>query len=402
MARQKKPTYEFVEKLGLYRKRIKDTDGKYFAIYGKTPDELTRKTTEAQHAVDDSRIARDNPTFSEYADRWTELNTNNISTQTKADYCYVINSHMKPHLGCRKIKEITPDDIKSAMLPLSSMSASVYNKAVMLYKKIFDSALENMLINRSPCSNLKRGGVKAAEKKALSNEQANILVDAVKGTVAYAFVMIGLYAGLRREEILGLKWDCVSMDPRAPHISVKRAVRWENNQPIVEERLKSAAAKRDIPIPPQLVECLQVEMEKSHSDFVISNTTGGPRSQIQFANMWGAVRCRMVGTRTYNSTDASGKTVKVSVEQHLGEKCKRHAFCYTIDFEVSPHILRHTYITNLFLSGMDIKTVQYLAGHATVDMTLNIYTHLTQNKPVDLIGQVKKAFEVKNEVNQSV
>ena len=43
MPRPKKPTYEFVERLKLYRKRIKDADGKYVAIYGKTPDELTQK-----------------------------------------------------------------------------------------------------------------------------------------------------------------------------------------------------------------------------------------------------------------------------------------------------------------------------------------------------------------------
>ena len=84
--------------------------------------------------------------------------------------------------------------------------------------------------------------------------------------------------------------------------------------------------------------------------------------------------------------------------QKLGEKCQRHNFYYTIDFEVTPHILRHTYITNLFLSGVDLKTVQYLAGHSTVEMSLNTYTHLMKNTPEDLIGEIKKAFEVNSEV----
>ena len=47
----------------------------------------------------------------------------------------------------------------------------------------------------------------------------------------------------------------------------------------------------------------------------------------------------------------------------------------TLDFHVHPHQLRHTYITRLFESGLDIKEIQYLAGHATVNMTLRVYTH---------------------------
>ena len=58
MPRPKKPRYEFVERLGLYRKRIKDTDGKYVAIYGKTPDELAEKIAEAQRMIAQGEIGR--------------------------------------------------------------------------------------------------------------------------------------------------------------------------------------------------------------------------------------------------------------------------------------------------------------------------------------------------------
>ena len=47
----------------------------------------------------------------------------------------------------------------------------------------------------------------------------------------------------------------------------------------------------------------------------------------------------------------------------------------SLDFHVTPHQLRHTYITRLFESGLDIKEIQYLAGHSTIDMTLRVYTH---------------------------
>ncbi len=66
-----------------------------------------------------------------------------------------------------------------------------------------------------------------------------------------------------------------------------------------------------------------------------------------------------------------------------GQKANHQKHFYTIDFEVTPHILRHTYITNLLLAGTDTKTVQYLAGHEKPKITLDIYAHLTYNRPED-------------------
>lgn len=55
-------------------------------------------------------------------------------------------------------------------------------------------------------------------------------------------------------------------------------------------------------------------------------------------------------------------------------------------------ILRHTYITNLLLKGVDIKTVQYLAGHERAKITLDIYAHLTYNRPEEIIEKINMAF----------
>lgn len=63
-----------------------------------------------------------------------------------------------------------------------------------------------------------------------------------------------------------------------------------------------------------------------------------------------------------------------------------------IDFRPTPHQLRHTYITRLIESGMDIKKVQYLAGHDDIRMTLNIYSHVMGNTPEELIDAISAAF----------
>ena len=64
--------------------------------------------------------------------------------------------------------------------------------------------------------NRKSGGVAQKDKVPLTDDQVEKLLDAIKGLPPYVFVMLGIYAGLRREEILGLKWDSVFLDCDAP------------------------------------------------------------------------------------------------------------------------------------------------------------------------------------------
>lgn len=391
MGRPKKPTYEYVEKLKQYRKRVKDADGKYIAIYAKTPKELTGKITEAEKMIEQAQIDRTYPTLNTYADRWLEMHSSKISDATKRDYQGIINRYIKKPLGHHKMIDITQDDIKTALLNVADKSESVYQRTVMLYKQIFDSAVDSDIISQSPCRKIGSGGIPPKEKHALNNEQVMVLLDAIRGERVYVFVMIGLYAGLRREEILGLKWSCVVLDGTAPYISVRAALRWEHNRPIVTETLKSKAARRDIPIPPQLVECLKSAKECSNSDFVISNRSGNPLTEAQFQDLWHTVISRMVKERTYTKYVDGRKTV-YTISPKKGEKAKCRKYSYTIDFHVSPHLLRHTYITNLLLGGVDVKTVQYLAGHERAKVTLDIYAHLTYNQPADLIDKVTKAF----------
>lgn len=393
MARPKKPKYEFVPRLNCYRKRIKDTDGRYVAIYGKTPDELTLKLEEARRQISDAQYDHENPTLSDYADRWMEMHLPNVSPGTATDYRYIIEHFIKSPLGHRRMAEITPDDVKLAVAPLSSKSASVSRKTVMLYKRIFESAAESGVIPKSPCTRLRSGGKPQQEKQALTAEQVQTLLDAISTakTDIVPFVMIGLYAGLRREEIMGLKWENVTLTGSAPHISVRTALRWEKNRPVLSSELKSAAARRDVPIPPQLVECLTAHKSGSNSEFVFSGRDGKPKTESQFQNMWESVVCRMVKERTYTRYK-DGKKELITISPQKGDKAKNGSYCYTIDFPVSPHILRHTYITNLLLAGVDVKTVQYLAGHENSRITMDIYAHLTYNKPEDIIAKVTKAF----------
>lgn len=122
----------------------------------------------------------------------------------------------------------------------------MYGQLNMLIKNIFNSAEESKVIKENPSKTIcARGGKPAKRHEALTDEQAAILLDSIRELPPYVFVMIGLYAGLRREEILGLKWDCVFLDEKTPYISVRRAWHVEGGAPVVNTLLKTTAAKRD-------------------------------------------------------------------------------------------------------------------------------------------------------------
>ena len=94
-----------------------------------------------------------------------------------------------------------------------------------------------------------------------------------------------------------------------------------------------------------------------------------------------------IGTKT---------AIKVAMEaaMHHGYRTKISTLIspFPTGFGVIPHISCHTYITNLLLAGVDIKTVQYLAGHERAKITLDIYAHLTYNRPEEILEKVNAAF----------
>lgn len=89
----------------------------------------------------------------------------------------------------------------------------------------------------------------------------------------------------------------------------------------------------------------------------------------------------------------NGQSIKYTVTPTLGMTQKNQPkIKYTLDFDVTPHQLRHTYITNLLYAGVDPKTVQYLAGHENSKTTMDIYAKVKYNKPEELFGVVNSAF----------
>lgn len=397
MAKKKEsiPKYGTVVRRGIqyYRTRITDADGKRVDLYAETCEELYQKEQEARRQVEEAIFRKEHPTVAEYCEKWLLMQSAKISPATLRGYTFHMNNYIVKPLGKMYLEDVTADDIRLALIPLTTKSAGLYSTVNMLIKCVFYSAERSQLLDYNPCVGISaKGGKPAKKKNALTDEQVKVLLDTVKGLPPYTFIMIAIYSGLRREEILGLQWDCVFLDAPTPYISVRRAWRSEHNRPVVSTTLKTKAARRDVPIPRCLVDCLRKAKETSISEYVVADSTGQPLSYSQFQRVWKYVTVRSTKPHNYYKY-VNGQCIKCTVTPTSGGHQKNHPeLVYAIDFDVTPHQLRHTYITNLLYAGVDPKTVQYLAGHENSKTTMDIYAQVKYNKPEELVSVVNAAF----------
>jgi integrase len=250
----------------------------------------------------------------------------------------VLNLHILPYLGGCRLRDITPMQIQAVMSRLAGKSKSLQSKALVHLRSIFKAAEENGLVAKSPVSGtLKAGGKKTPEKVALTPQESRTLLERVENRRAKTFLLTALHTGMRRGEILALKWEDIDFTAKVIHVRHNAVM--GSNETTVSDELKTKAAKRDVPLSDELEACLLAQKENAHSPYVISMQNHKPLTRSSYKSMWRLIERELPGVH------------------------------------VTAHILRHTYITRLFEAGLDIKEIQYLAGHSTVEMTLRVYTH---------------------------
>ena len=374
------------------RVQISLPEGGRKTLYAKTDSELRKKEMRFRAELE-ARTPESNLTVEAYVERQLELIRAKVSSRTYAGYKSKLCLYVIPLLGGKRLKDVRPDDIQCVLSQVSAQSASSYGKVHMLLRRIFGAARINRLIAHDPTEGISsKGGKQQQLKSPLTDEQVSMLLSAVSGLRVETFVLIGLYAGLRREEILALQWDCVHLE-EPPYLEVRRAWRIERNRPEISDVLKTASARRDIPIPPKLSDHLREQKAKSNSEFVICNNDNKPLSETQWRNLWKQVSVRTTMERKYVRY-SSGKKEVHNVIPVLGSRAAHNPeVVYSLDFHVTPHQLRHCYITNLVHAHIDPKIVQYLAGHKNSKITMDIYAKAKYNRPEDLSAAINNAFE---------
>lgn len=379
--------YTWNEQRNCWEKNVRRADGKYTKLrtYGRgSLPELKRMIRDFENQQEQQAHLSQIVTVERVAWQWFAVAAEGLAHNGAEALRNSIQNHVIPLLGSMEISAVLPADIDRLLQSMAGRSLSLRSKVLSAARRIFDYAVENRLALKNPCAGKKSGGKSAKPVNALSPEQQRILVDAVRGTRVYLFVLLALYAGLRREEILGLAWDDVHLEGDYDYIEVTHAVHFEGQRGVRSDDLKTSAARRRIPIPPVLSDALR-SAEKT-DPLVVPAASGGVCSKQAFKNLW-----KLVQDRSREPDEPPQRViVKSNGVRHTSPTVR------TITFPVHPHQLRHTYISELCAhsaeTGLDLKTIQHLAGHSDPAITMRIYAHVVGDRHADTANKLGKIF----------
>lgn len=337
-------------------------DGTRKYVYAKTQEELDEKVFNLKLQMKMGVDLNDQTTVGELIRMWytTEVEPN-IQQSTATNMKCVLNNHLLPMVTSFVAKDVTPIQVKLWLNEINKLNKQAAKICFRAVRQSFELAEENGLIYKTPVlARYKPSGRDFQKRTALLPEEESQLLDAVKSTPAYLLVWTALATGLRRGELLGLMWDCVDLEKGL--ITVRRnLVLVARHEYQLNDYTKTEAGMRTVPIPPDLCSELRERRISSNSVFVFPRQCGQPFTAGVFSQFW--------TTHVQNRYGPNPVTSK-RIHGVVGPR-------------VTPHILRHTYATRCFESGMDIKEVQYLMGHASPQMTLEIYTHYCEESRRD-------------------
>lgn len=303
-------------------------------------------------------VKKTNKTIADWLDEWLELYLPNVAETTRVGYKTKIRCYIKPAIGeillqslrAHHIQKMVNDMIARGLSPKNIRDT--YNNINAAMKK----AVVLRMIPYNPCEGVVLPKLKRYKAKVYDITNIHKLLEITKDTDMYIPVLLCVTAGLRRGELLALRWDNIDFKKKVLMIR-HNMVRGENG--FIIKAPKSEAGIRDIRLGDEVIDELRKARKKYFED-MISYGTG-------FQNLNFVVRQE---DGTPMMPDSMTRKWTRFVEEH---KLPHIRF----------HDLRHSNATALIMAGVNPKVVQQRLGHADVNITLNTYTHVLPEMDVE-------------------
>ena len=338
-------------------------------VLGKTQAEVKEKLKKALVEAGQVDFAQSGKyTVGAWMDEWFE-NVAKIKVRPSSHQTYkgYIDNHIKPNIGNVPLEKLTTMDLQKFYRKLltkgrverieskdqpKGLSAKTVRNINQVISSAMDLAVAQKIILANPTNACELPKVEHQEMQTIPAEQLQAFLEEARATGVYEMYYIELATGLRRGELLGLKWQ--DIDWKNGIIKVRRQVARVDGQ-IVEAPLKTKNSYRTVTISPQAIEVLKHQKAKTHDQYVFPSPNGGPISPDSVNNMLKRVLAR--------------------------------AGIPKVRF----HDLRHTFATIALQNGVDIKTVSGMLGHFSAGFTLDTYAHVTtaaQKEAAQTMGNV--------------
>ncbi len=375
---------------------------KYF--YGATIAEANAKKDEFAAKLNGGiQIERLEITLYEWYQEWKQLYkpSTKVAYNTLKQYDHTFNTHLKS-IQDRRMVDIVHADLQSIINEAEGRSSSGIDKLRMLINQLFQKAIKNHIIHENVAEGLEYPEASdegSRPHRALERWEIDLITNNYHKHRAGIWVMLMLYAGLRRGEMIGLAWSDIDFKQNVIH--VRRAAHFEANQ-TVNGKTKTKAGVRDIPMPPVLVKALKAAQlaaaptgkQDKELNYICRSADDKQLTQAGFGRGFdGFCLVMEAGANGDPMVQQQGRRKKLPnevkqlrKEGKLEEANRRlleiraEEAINRIRFDISSHDLRHTYATFLYDAGVDVKTAQRYLGHSNVLMTMQLYTHLSEEK----------------------
>ncbi|NME98843.1 site-specific integrase [Aneurinibacillus aneurinilyticus] len=280
----------------------------------------------------------------------------------------VVKNHLVPELGRVKLKDLSPIHLQKFynMKLKEGLSNNYVRKMHGVINKALNTALKWGMISKNPGSLVKPPRANKRDIHVWSMEQANHFLEFMKGKRNYIVFVLAIYTGMRRGEILALRWQDCNLDEGK--LSVRQTLYGTGIDQLQFRETKTKAARRVISLPPFVVNCL-----KKHK-------TEQNEQKLRLGNAYKSLDL-VVATPL-------GTPVEPNTMNDYFQKQTKHAGLPVIRF----HDLRHTHATILLRMGENPKLVSERLGHASVTITLDTYSHVLPDMQKDLAANLEIAM----------
>ena len=322
---------------------------------------------------------RKNITVSELVERYLSTKTG-AKHSTVANYNFVRNILKNEPFGERKIAEIKTSDAKLFLIKMQQdgKGYSTVKTVRGVLRPAFQMAVDDDILNKNPFEFQLAGVVvnDSHTRNAITKEQMRQFLKFVHDDNCYCkyyeVVYILFHTGMRISEFCGLTLRDIDLKKRI--VNIDHQLQRTSDMRYVIESTKTNAGTRKLPITEDVARCFRAIIEDRE-----------PPQREKFID----------GYAGFLFYDKDGNPlVAMHWEHRFNNMVKRYNEIYRVQMpNITPHICRHTYCSNMAKSGMNPKTLQYLMGHSDIGVTLNTYTHLGLE---DAAGELKRMEDLEN------
>lgn len=328
-------------------------NGKRYKVYADTLEDIGRKKLLKIQELEKKQFKESNITLAEYAPKCIERYKIGQAESTRKDYQSGIRKGILDHIGECRLADITPELCQDILNLQNGRSKSQINLIYNGLKFIFSHAHAEGKIENNPTQQLKKPKGTYNPRRALTPQEREILISIAKTERKYYCFLLMLYCGCRPTEACLCKGSDISIIDDTPTLHIRGT--------------KTKNADRIVPIPNDLYKLIK---KTKKDDYISVYPSGKPIiDKNNRTKLWRGLWRKMnieAGTKTYRN--------------QLQEP-------YIIPKDLTPYCLRHEYCSELARRKVDIRHAQKLMGHANIQMTANIYTHIENE---NIVAEVAK------------